>query len=68
MNSRSNPVLLLSLCAALLAGCATRPPQRHAWVTGLKPEKAADYRELHAHPWPSVMSWVAPTEANDAVQ
>ena len=43
------------LCAALLAGCATRqPPQRFAWVTGLKPEKAAYYRDLHAHPWPSV--------------
>lgn len=46
--------LLLSLCAALLAGCATRVPQRHAWITGLRPEKAAYYRDLHAHPWPSV--------------
>ncbi len=32
----------------------TRPPQRFAWVTGLKPEKAAYYRELHAHAWPAV--------------
>ena len=46
------PCLLL---AAALAGCATpRPPQRHAWITGLKPEKAAYYRDLHAHPWPAV--------------
>ena len=45
------PILLV----ALLAGCATRQPiQRHAWVTGLKPEKSPYYRELHAHPWPSV--------------
>ena len=29
-------------------------PQRHAWITGLKPELAARYRELHARPWPSV--------------
>jgi len=29
-------------------------PQRHAWITGLKPEMAARYRELHANPWPSV--------------
>ncbi len=44
-----------ALVAVLLAGCATnRPPQRYAWVTGLKPEKAAYYRELHAHPWPAV--------------
>ena len=43
------------LIAALFAGCAThRLPQRYAWVTGLKPEKAAYYRELHAHPWPAV--------------
>lgn len=47
--------LLFLLLAGLLAGCATHPtPQRFAWVTGLKPEKAAYYRQLHAHPWPSV--------------
>ena len=40
--------------AALLAGCATRQPERYAWVTGLKPDKAALYRDLHAHPWPAV--------------
>ena len=45
------------LFIVLLTGCATatRPPQRFAWVTGLKPEKAAYYKELHAHPWPGVM-------------
>jgi L-rhamnose mutarotase len=47
--------LLLALLAAALAGCAThKTPQRYAWVTGLKPEKAAYYRDLHAHPWPGV--------------
>jgi len=42
--------------AILTAGCAPsqKPPKRFAWVTGLKPEKAAHYKELHAHPWPSV--------------
>jgi L-rhamnose mutarotase len=32
------------------------PPRvkRYAWVTGLRPEKAAYYRDLHAHPWPAV--------------
>lgn len=51
-----NPKPLLALgCALLLAGCATtQPPQRYAWVTGLKPDKAAHYRDLHAHPWPAV--------------
>src|SRR5580704_17457319 len=43
------------LFVALLAGCATRPPpQRYAWVTGLKPEAAVRYETLHAHPWPGV--------------
>lgn len=47
---------LFLLAAALFTGCATQPstPQRYAWITGLKPEKAAYYRDLHAHPWPSV--------------
>lgn len=47
--------LLLSLLALALVGCASsRTTQRHAWITGLKPEKAAQYRDLHAHPWPAV--------------
>ena len=48
--------LLLPLLAAVLAGCATtqNAPKRYAWVTGLKPERAAHYKQLHANPWPSV--------------
>ena len=47
--------ILCLLSVALLAGCATqKAPQRYAWVTGLKPEKAARYEDLHAHPWPGV--------------
>ena len=34
--------LLFLLLAALLAGCATQQtPKRYAWVTGLRPDKAA---------------------------
>lgn len=29
-------------------------PRRIAWVTGLRPEKAAYYKKLHANPWPGV--------------
>mgnify|MGYP001279924528 CR=1 FL=1 len=47
--------LFCLLVAILLAGCATqKTPQRYAWVTGLKPEKADRYRQLHASPWPAV--------------
>ncbi len=54
MRNQLNAAILLLLCTALLSGCATRAPQRHAWITGLRPEKAAYYRDLHAHPWPAV--------------
>jgi L-rhamnose mutarotase len=40
-----------------MSGCAhqaAQPVQRLAWVTGLKPEKADYYRQLHANPWPGV--------------
>ena len=41
----------------LLAGCASpSPPRRFASVTGLRPEKAAYYRELHAKPWAGVIA------------
>lgn len=45
-----------SFLGMLLAGYdgARSAPERHAWITGLKPEMAARYRELHAKPWPSV--------------
>lgn len=48
--------LLYLMLIGLAAGCATthRAPQRYIWVTGLKPEKADHYRQLHAHPWPAV--------------
>jgi L-rhamnose mutarotase len=53
---RKGPLLLACLLStAGITGCATgRAPQRHAWVTGLKPEKAEYYRQLHANPWPAV--------------
>jgi L-rhamnose mutarotase len=44
------------LLLALLGGCAPErtSPRRFAWVTGLRPEKAAYYKQLHANPWPGV--------------
>jgi L-rhamnose mutarotase len=50
------PILPALVLAGLLAGCASgrAPTQRFAWITGLKPDKAERYRDLHAHPWPTV--------------
>lgn len=48
---------------SVLAGCCTgpsSPPQqsvkRIQMVTGIKSEKLAYYKDLHAHPWPAVNS------------
>jgi len=46
--------LILIAIAVWLTGCAASQPKRYTWVTGLKPEKAEYYKQLHAHPWPSV--------------
>jgi L-rhamnose mutarotase len=51
--------LLFFLAVTLLSGCATqKAPQRYAWVTGLKSEKAAYYEQLHANPWPNVSKMI----------
>ena len=48
--------IIAFLVVAFLSGCAAEhsSPKRFAWVTGLKPEKAAHYKELHANPWPAI--------------
>ncbi len=52
---RINKNAIILMLSVLLAGCATsKPPQRYAWVTGLKTDKAARYEYLHAHVWPGV--------------
>jgi L-rhamnose mutarotase len=62
-----HPVLLqtiLLLFGLLLIGCQTKeqsPPkeaQRYVWVTGLDPDKAEYYEELHANPWPEVTAQI----------
>jgi L-rhamnose mutarotase len=48
-------ILITLLVFISISGCVTRQaPQRYAWITGLKPEKASYYHQLHANPWPSV--------------
>jgi L-rhamnose mutarotase len=63
MNATILKTIFCALGVAVLAGCATQStpsssttnaPQRYAWITGLKPDKAARYEYLHAHIWPGV--------------
>ena len=63
--------LALTLVLAGASGCRTvpgardaayppaRPPAlRFGWVTGLKPEQVARYKELHAAAWPGVLRMI----------
>jgi L-rhamnose mutarotase len=48
-------ICTLLLLAGLLTGCTShKVTKRYGWVTGLKPEKAAYYEQLHANPRPPV--------------
>ena len=57
-------MLAVGLMGVLAAGCSSLCPyrgkavaakvQRVGIVTGIKPEKIAYYKDLHAHPWPAV--------------
>jgi len=62
-SGRAGPIMCLVLMAFVLIGCQGRPQvQRYGAVIGVKPEKLEYYKELHAHPWPSVNEAI--TEAN----
>ena len=58
MGAMKTSSLTIALAlGVLLHGCASpSPPRRFASVTGLRPEKAARYRELHGKPWPGVIA------------
>ncbi len=45
----------LVLVCLLGAGCAQTEPVRYGMVIALKPEKIAEYKELHANCWPGVL-------------
>lgn len=48
--------LLFSACQNKRQSIAlTKPPLRYGMVTGLKPEKIAEYKKLHANAWPGVL-------------
>lgn len=47
-------LLGLSACSSTQCPFAPTKVQRFAWITGLKAEKSAYYKDLHAHPWPAV--------------
>ena len=62
MRSTFQPVsvsVLLSCLVTALSGCAQPSPgQRYGMVIELKPEKVAEYKDLHAHPWPEVTAQI----------
>jgi len=62
---KTNPSFLIIFPLLLLAGCTAHPVVRHAWVTGLRPEKAGHYEDLHAHPRPSVTSMLKKCHVRD---
>ena len=45
---------LAALAVLSVASVTHAEPKRYAWITGLKPEAAAKYEDLHAHTWPGV--------------
>lgn len=53
-------VLLLVGAAFLSMACSrTKPaPERLAFAIGLKPEKIAEYKKLHAETWPEILELI----------
>lgn len=55
-------LLVLLSVLAVLGGCGCRSDaakvQRFGWVIGVKPEKVARYKELHANAWPGVQRMI----------
>jgi L-rhamnose mutarotase len=49
---RMKKLLIISLC---IAACNSQPVKRYGMVTGLKPDKIAAYKQLHATAWPAVL-------------
>lgn len=49
---------LLFLCLFIGAFRKSTPVQRYGMVTGLKPEKVAYYKKLHAAVWPGVLKQI----------
>lgn len=53
--NRNFSMSILMLACVYLAGCAQTKVQRYGMVIGVKPEKVAEYKELHANCWPGVL-------------
>ena len=50
-------IITAAIVLMAFSACSSLPGQkiqRFGWVTGLKPDKAAYYKELHGHPWAAV--------------
>jgi len=59
MSRHTTSLLVSAVLAFFLLGCQAQPePARYGMVIGVKPEKIAYYKELHAKPWPTVMKTI----------
>ncbi|MCP4310326.1 MAG: L-rhamnose mutarotase [Bacteroidetes bacterium] len=57
LQAAKSIILVLLGTAILTFACQQeeKAPERHAFVIGLKPEKMAEYKKLHAEAWPEIL-------------
>jgi len=53
-------ILILLGTLLLSSGCQSdqKVPERYSFVIGLKPEKMAEYKKLHAETWPEILELI----------
>ena len=53
-------ILILFGAVILISGCQKDQPvpERYGFVIGLKPEKIAEYKKLHAEIWPEILELI----------
>jgi L-rhamnose mutarotase len=65
--NRIKGFLILAFAVVSMLSCKEKPVttgqalpvQRFGMITGLKPEKLAYYKQLHAHAWPAVLKKIS---------
>ena len=55
LNHLTTAFAVIAGALTLSGCCGPRPVQRFGTVIGLKAEKLAEYKELHANAWPEIL-------------